>query len=93
MSRGWAWALGVKGADTLEAVAVLEQALRLMDERGDALHPGVLYMHVHTTEMSPHLERALRAVDVLGDLVPELAICYTCRCILTYCVAITTRGL
>jgi tetratricopeptide (TPR) repeat protein len=53
------------GADTLEALAVLEQAL------GDAPHPGVLHMYVHTLEMSPHPERALRAADVLRDLVPD----------------------
>lgn len=59
------------GADTLEAVAVLEQALRLMDARGDAPHPGVLHMYIHTMEMSPHPERALRACDALRDLVPD----------------------
>jgi len=59
------------GADTLEAVAVLEQALRLIDERGDAPHPGVLHMYIHTMEMSPHPERALRACDALRDLVPD----------------------
>jgi hypothetical protein len=44
-----------QGADTLEPVAVLERALRLIDERGDAPHP----------------ERALRAADALRDLVPD----------------------
>jgi tetratricopeptide (TPR) repeat protein len=60
-----------QGADTLEAVAVLERALRLMDERRDAPHPGVLHMYIHTMEMSPHPERALRACDALRDLVPD----------------------
>jgi tetratricopeptide (TPR) repeat protein len=59
------------GADTLEAVAVLEQALQRMEQQGDAPHPGVLHMYVHTMEMSPHPERALRAADVLRDLVPD----------------------
>jgi tetratricopeptide (TPR) repeat protein len=59
------------GADTLEAVAVLEQALRLIDERGQAPHPGILHMYIHTMEMSPHPERALRACDALRDLVPD----------------------
>ncbi|WP_338919510.1 tetratricopeptide repeat protein [Pseudomonas silesiensis] len=59
------------GADTLEAVAVLEQALQRMERHGDAPHPGVLHMYVHTMEMSPHPERALRAADVLRDLVPD----------------------
>ncbi|VVP74055.1 hypothetical protein PS914_01557 [Pseudomonas fluorescens] len=59
------------GADTLEAVAVLEQALQRMERHGDTPHPGVLHMYVHTMEMSPHPERALRAGDVLRDLVPD----------------------
>ncbi|ANJ56908.1 hypothetical protein [Pseudomonas silesiensis] len=59
------------GADTLEAVAVLEQALQRMERHGAAPHPGVLHMYVHTMEMSPHPERALRAADVLRDLVPD----------------------
>ncbi|VVN67152.1 hypothetical protein [Pseudomonas fluorescens] len=59
------------GADTLEAVAVLEQALQRMERHGDTPHPGVLHMYDHTMEMSPHPERALRAGDVLRDLVPD----------------------
>ncbi|MFJ7281140.1 hypothetical protein [Pseudomonas sp. NPDC099000] len=59
------------GADTLEAVAVLEKTLRRMEQHGDAPHPGVLHMYVHTMEMSPYPERALRAGDVLRDLVPD----------------------
>ena len=60
-----------QGADTLETVAVLEQALRRMDEHGAEPHPGVLHMYIHTMEMSPHPERALRACDALRDLVPD----------------------
>jgi len=59
------------GADTLETVAVLERALQRMEEHGDAPHPGVLHMYVHTLEMSPFPERALRAGDILRDLVPD----------------------
>lgn len=59
------------GADTLETVAVLERALQRMEEHGDAPHPGVLHMYVHTLEMSPYPERALRAGDILRDLVPD----------------------
>ncbi|VVP66314.1 hypothetical protein PS918_00345 [Pseudomonas fluorescens] len=59
------------GADTLETVAVLEKALQRMEQHGDAPHPGVLHMYVHTLEMSPYPERALRAGDVLRDLVPD----------------------
>jgi tetratricopeptide (TPR) repeat protein len=60
-----------EGADTLEAMAVLEHAMRLTDERGVAPHPGVLHMYIHTVEMSPHPERALRACDALRALVPD----------------------
>jgi tetratricopeptide (TPR) repeat protein len=56
------------GADTPEIVEVLERALRLMDDRDDAPHPGVVHMYVHTMEMSHHPERALRAADALRDL-------------------------
>lgn len=58
------------GADTLEAVAVLEKALQRMDQ-GEPPHPGVLHIYIHTMEMSPHPERALRACDALRDLVPD----------------------
>jgi tetratricopeptide (TPR) repeat protein len=59
------------GADTLEAVDVLERAMRSMTADGDLHHPGVLHMYVHTMEMSPHPERALRACDALRTLVPD----------------------
>ncbi len=60
-----------RGADTLEAVAVLEEALRLVERRGDVRHPGVLHFYIHAMEMSPHPERALRASDALRDLAPD----------------------
>lgn len=59
------------GADTLETVAVLERALQRMEQHGEAPHAGVLHMYVHTLEMSPYPERALRAGDILRDLVPD----------------------
>jgi tetratricopeptide (TPR) repeat protein len=57
-------------ADTLEAVAVLEQGLRLSDER-DVAHPGLIHLYIHVMEMSPHPERALEAADALRNLVPD----------------------
>ena len=60
-----------EGADTLEAVAVLEEAMRLMERRRDVPHPGVLHFYIHVMEMSPHPERALRASDTLRDLTPD----------------------
>jgi len=57
-----------EGAATLEAKAVLEQALAGRDGRA---HPGVLHMYIHLMEMSARPEDALRAGDLLRDLVPD----------------------
>ena len=59
-----------EGAGTLEAQAVLEGALRQMEEQGDTPHPGLLHFYIHLMEMSPHPEKALRAGDRLYGLVP-----------------------
>lgn len=56
------------GAATLEAKAVLEQALA---SPGGQAHPGVLHMYIHLMEMSPRPEDALTAADLLRDLVPD----------------------
>jgi tetratricopeptide (TPR) repeat protein len=60
-----------EGADTLEAVGVLEPALAARESSSAAPHPGLLHMYIHLMEMSPHPERALRAGDQLRDLVPD----------------------
>ena len=60
-----------EGADTAEAIAVLEKAMRRRDERGEEPHPGLLHMYIHLMEMSPHPERALLACDRLRGLVPD----------------------
>ena len=57
-----------EGAATLEAKAVLEQALAGRDGRA---HPGVLHMYIHLMEMSARPEDALLAGDLLRDLVPD----------------------
>ncbi len=57
------------GAGTLEALAVLEQALHELDGAWD--HPGLLHMYIHLMEMSPTPERALRHGDRLMRLVPD----------------------
>ena len=59
------------GADTVEAIGVLEAALARMDAADDGLHPGLLHMYIHLMEMSPHPERALRVGDQLRNLVPD----------------------
>jgi tetratricopeptide (TPR) repeat protein len=56
-----------EGADTLEALTVLERAMAA----STTPHPGLLHMYLHTMEMSPHPERALEAADELRDLVPD----------------------
>ena len=49
-----------EGADTLEAIAVLEQA---MAQPGGMRHPGLLHMYIHLMEMSPHPAASARAAD------------------------------
>ena len=56
------------GADTGEIISVLEAAMALP---GGMKHPGLLHMYIHTMEMSPHPERALKAANALRDLVPD----------------------
>ncbi|MCA9837557.1 MAG: tetratricopeptide repeat protein [Trueperaceae bacterium] len=58
-----------EGADTLEAVEVLERALG--EREGKETHPGLAHMYIHVMEMSPHPEKALRASDSLRELVPD----------------------
>lgn len=58
-----------EGADTLEAIAVLDGAFERLD--GAWEHPGLLHMYIHLMEMSPHPERALRHGDQLSTLVPD----------------------
>jgi len=60
-----------EGADTAEAIEVLERALAKNDELGFERHPGLLHMYIHLMEMSPHPERALVAGDRLRGLVPD----------------------
>ncbi|KGS52868.1 tetratricopeptide repeat family protein [Burkholderia pseudomallei MSHR5613] len=60
------------GADTDEAIAVLERALAQVDANGLAPHPGLLHVYIHTIEMSPTPEKALRAADTLRDLAPDV---------------------
>ncbi len=57
------------GADTLEAIKVLESAFDQLDGAWD--HPGLLHMYIHLMEMSPHPEKALRHGDRLSTLVPD----------------------
>jgi len=69
--RMWDQATGEPAANagTLEAAKVLEAALE-GDPRA-MRHPGLLHLYVHLMEMSPYPEKALKAGDVLRDLVPD----------------------
>jgi tetratricopeptide (TPR) repeat protein len=58
------------GAGTLEAREVLESAFR--DLPGAMNHPGLLHLHVHLTEMSPHPEAALVTGDRLREVSPDM---------------------
>ena len=60
-----------EGASTLEARAVLESALRQVEDEGMPPHPGLLHFYIHLLEMSPFPEKALRAGDQLYGLVPD----------------------
>ena len=58
------------GAGTLEAREVLESAFR--DLPGAMNHPGLLHLHVHLMEMSPHPEVALATGDRLREVSPDM---------------------
>jgi len=60
-----------EGADTLEAMRVLEDGLRGMEARGMPPHLGILHMYIHVVEMSDHPEKALGAADRLCGMVPD----------------------
>ena len=60
-----------EGADTLEAIEVLEAGMGARAAAGEPDHPGLLHMYIHALEMSPHPERALRTADRLRELVPD----------------------
>ncbi|MGI9221881.1 MAG: hypothetical protein ACR2QS_12695 [Woeseiaceae bacterium] len=57
------------GASTVEAVAVQEAAFENVE--GAWSHPGLLHMYIHTMEMSPTPEKALRPGDCLYALGME----------------------
>ena len=58
-------------ADTLEAVEVIEAAMRQIETNGAKPHPALLHLYIHAVEMSPEPEKALRAADQLRELAPD----------------------
>ena len=59
------------GADTAEAMAIVEKAFRRAADRGTAPHPGLLHFYIHIMEMSPQPEKALPTCNKLLNLVPD----------------------
>lgn len=59
------------GADTLEAIEVLERGINEGEAAGAPPHPGLNHIYIHVMEMSPTPEKALLAADILRDLVPD----------------------
>jgi tetratricopeptide (TPR) repeat protein len=60
-----------EGADTAEAVTLLETAMYRAAELGDIPHPGLLHFYIHCMEMSPAPEKALAASNTLQTLAPD----------------------
>ena len=60
-----------EGADTAEAITVLERGIAQVEAAGADPHPGLIHIYIHVMEMSPYPEKALRAADILRDLVPD----------------------
>ncbi|MGI9476947.1 MAG: hypothetical protein ACR2PI_09585 [Hyphomicrobiaceae bacterium] len=57
-------------ARTSEVVPVLEHWMEHI-ERVGPIHPGIAHMYIHTMEMSPFPQRALKAADMLRGLLPD----------------------
>jgi len=60
-----------EGADTLEALTIIEKSIAAKEATGALQHPAILHLHIHVTEMSNTPERALRSADILGELCPD----------------------
>ena len=61
----------LRDAATLEALDVVETALSKREVLGLAPHAGLLHMHIHLLEMSPHPERALGSAEMLAGIAPD----------------------
>ena len=51
------------GADTTEAIAIIQDAVERMADAGEEPHPGLLHFYIHIMEMSPEPEKTLPASD------------------------------
>ncbi len=59
------------GADTYEALAIIERSIAINDAAGAPQHPAILHLHIHATEMSNDPGQAMRSADLLGDMQPD----------------------
>ncbi|MEM7798580.1 MAG: hypothetical protein AAF633_05260 [Chloroflexota bacterium] len=62
-----------EGADTLEALEILEFGFEQRKAADLDPHPGQLHFYIHNREMSHEPEKALEASDQLMRLVPDAA--------------------
>ena len=60
-----------EGADTAEAIEIIETALQRIETLDQEPHPGLLHFYIHIMEMSPEPEKALPASKTLQNLVPD----------------------
>ena len=61
------------GADTAEALEILDAAVAAATADGRPQHPGLLHFKIHIMEMSPVPEDALAASDMLRTMCPDAA--------------------
>ncbi|MFT5894945.1 MAG: tetratricopeptide (TPR) repeat protein [bacterium] len=60
-----------EGADTLEALEVIERSIAMNTAAGKQQHLSILHLHIHVTEMSNEPERARESANVLSTLCPD----------------------
>jgi tetratricopeptide (TPR) repeat protein len=59
------------GADTIEAVGVIERSIAMAAAAGQLQHPAIVHLHIHAMEMSNEPERAMASADALATLCPD----------------------
>ncbi len=60
-----------EGADTYEALAVIERSIAINDANGTPQHPAILHLHIHCTEMSGSPEQTAKTAERLFNLCPD----------------------
>ena len=59
------------GADTYEALEVIEKSIAINEAAGEPPHPAILHLHIHCTEMSDIPEQAMHSANLLTGLCPD----------------------